>query len=115
MTSLKTPLGDWLDKCFLKWRNTQDRKHDSLTAFADYLGIKEQSLNAFVNGRRTTMSQATADKIADKLGDEIYCLVNLPVPDPYLRRLKRIWNHVSESRKRYLVEQAEKDSENNGE
>ena len=56
------------------------------------------------------MSQVTADRIADKLGDEIYDLVDLPRPDPYLRRMTRIWHRVSESRKKYIVELAEKEA-----
>lgn len=110
MTSQNSTLAHWLDQQFLEWRATQDRKHGSLTAFANYLGIKEELLNLFVNGRRTSMSQVTADRIADKLGDEIYDLVDLPRPDPYLRRVVRVWHRVSESRKKYIVELAEKEA-----
>ena len=101
-------LADWLEKRYSEWKATQDRKHDSLSAFAIFLGIKEQLLNALVNNRRTSVSQETADKIADKLGDDIYDLVDLPRPDPLKRRVAAILDSLNDDGKQKLANYAEK-------
>ena len=108
-------ISNWLESKYLEWRATQDRKHGSLSAFAIHLGIKEQLLNALVNGRRTGISKDTADKIANALDDDtIYDLVDLPRPDPLLRRINRKWHLLKESRKKYIANLIEQEAGQDG-
>ena len=108
MTSLNGNLSDWLEQRYLAWRSQQDRNNDSVSAFARYLHVSQSLVDAFMNGRRSSMSQATADRIADKLGDEIYDLVGLPRPDPVQRRLEGILYSLSEDSKKKLMDYAER-------
>jgi hypothetical protein len=104
----KGALANWLELKFAEWQPAQDRSQRSLTAFAAYLGIKQQLLDTLINGKRTSISAQTADSIAARLGPEIYDLVRLPRPDPDLARIEKLWPFVSEERRAYIVRIAEK-------
>jgi plasmid maintenance system antidote protein VapI len=101
-------LASWLEGKYLAWRANQDRKNDSLSAFARYLKVSQPLIDALVNNRRMRVSQETADKIAAKLGDEIYDLVDLPRPDPDLKYVEMHWEVISPDIKKSIRTIAER-------
>jgi len=85
LTMSKTPLGEWLERQFLKWQNERGERQ-TLDTFAQYIGVTRSALNKWMNGNRTPDADY-ADQIADKLGPEIYDLLGLPRPDPRLQAI----------------------------
>lgn len=104
----KGTLANWLELKFAQWQPAQERSQRSLTAFAAYLGIKQQLLDTLINGKRTSISNQTANSIAARLGPEIYDLVGLQRPDPDLARIESLWPRVAEERRAYIVRLVEK-------
>jgi transcriptional regulator with XRE-family HTH domain len=88
---------DWLKRKYLDWQHDQgDLK--TMIQFAEYLGVTQQSLSAWVNGK----SPPTGDnllKLADKLGYEVYDIlgVELPVSDPRLLLVMKNWERFTEA------------------
>lgn len=105
LTMSKTPLGEWLERQFLKWQNERGERQ-TIDAFAQYIGVTRVALNRWMNGVRTP-SADYADQIADKLGPEIYDLLGLPRPDPRLQAIIRQWGALPETVKNDLVKRAE--------
>ena len=68
-------VGEWLDKKFREWQNSRD-KRSSVTAFAKYLEIPRPLLSHYMNGRNKPEGK-NVDKIAAKLGNEIYDILGL--------------------------------------
>jgi hypothetical protein len=77
MTNLT--IGTWLDKKFREWENARGRK-STITAFAKYLEIPSGLLNKYMNDRNKPEGK-NVEKLASKLGNEIYDLLGLARPD----------------------------------
>lgn len=81
----------WLNKKFLDWQyNTGERQ--TLKAFARYLDVKTTTLSSWLNDD----VPPTGDnlyKVADKLGFEIYDLLDVPPPTPqFVHEMKTTYN-----------------------
>jgi len=78
---------------FLEWQKTQ---HEIKTQkeFADYIGIKEASLNHIMSGRRPP-SRRNVEYLSGFFKDlRFYDSANLPRPDPKLHYITRHWGDV---------------------
>jgi transcriptional regulator with XRE-family HTH domain len=64
---------DWLMQRFIEWERTKPRRQ-SYTAFARYLGVNQSSLSQWLAGTYPPSGE-NVEKIASKLGEEIYLLV----------------------------------------
>jgi transcriptional regulator with XRE-family HTH domain len=82
---------EWLHQQFLKWEQGRGRR-STVTEFARYLGITQQSLSSYMSGAYQPRG-ANLSKIAARLGPEIYDLVGTqraPVDDPAVEELKKL-------------------------
>ena len=93
-------VNEWLERKFLEWQIDEGRK--SLTSFAQYLGIPQAVISHYMSGRYKP-SGDNVNKIAAKLGPEIYDLLGLQRPDPLLEEMRQTYDQVSEVRRRKLV------------
>jgi len=71
----KLSVGEWLDKNFRKWQDSQG-KRSTITAFAKWLDIPRPLLSHYMNGRNKPEGK-NVDKLAAKLGNEIYDILGL--------------------------------------
>jgi len=103
----------WFEARFSEWGRGVDRQDRTVTAFADYLGIDRTLVSHWINGIRRP-SYENAKKIAEKLGGDVYSLVDAVPPDPDLRRIIRNWDNLPDWYKRQLLEEIERfEHENN--
>ncbi len=84
---------------FFSWQQGLGRRA-TLTEFADYLDLDRAQLYLYMNGH-TLPKKEVADRIAKKLGCEIYDLLNLERPDPLL---VRITEFIEDADNRKLVQ-----------
>ena len=99
-------LPDYLTKKFLEWQ-AQLGQRKTLEDFADYLGISRPLLSFWINGKRIPNDE-NIEKISLRFGNEIYDVLELPRPNPYLQKLNRIWEFLPEEIQRKFSEEAEK-------
>jgi len=105
----KGRIGEWLELKYLEWQTSQG-KRQSLEKFANYLGVERMTLNRWMNGNNRP-DLRFVDSIADKLGDEIYDLMEIKRPDPALRYIIRQWPALTDEQRRTLKDQAERYSD----
>jgi transcriptional regulator with XRE-family HTH domain len=99
-------LHEYLTKKFLDWQaSIGERK--TLEDFADYLDVNRSLLSYWMNGKRIP-NEENCEKIAKKLGNEIYDVLDLPRPNPYLQKLNRIWEFIPEDIQKKFSEEAER-------
>ncbi len=75
--------------------------------FAEYLDISRSLLSHYMNGSRNP-SKENASKIAAKLGPEIFDLLGLARPDPYLQTIINGWDDLDENQRKELLDFADK-------
>lgn len=102
----KTPLTKWLDKKYLEWQ-TQEEESKTVIEFADYLDVNRSLLSYWMNGKRTPNAE-NCEKISLKLGNEIYDVLEIPRPNPYLQNLNRRWEFLPEEVQKKFSDEAEK-------
>lgn len=103
-----TKFSAWLEKQYINWL-TQAGERRTQREFAAWLGISNALLSHYLRGSRNPTSDFL-EKIAVRLGDEVYDVVALARPDILFRRLKHSWAHLtSEERKQIenIVDHAE--------
>jgi transcriptional regulator with XRE-family HTH domain len=104
------PFSTLLERKFLEWQLDVGRK--SQREFADYLGVNRASLTMWLNGDHLP-ERANIDKLALKLGPEIYDSFDLPRPNPYLQKINQLFDNLSPEHQQRLAEDAERYSANN--
>lgn len=110
----KTPVGDWLDRMYVKWQY-QDGNSADLNDFIDYLEISRGMFNKLSDGSRR-LTPKMADHLAAKCSDDgIYEAGGLEKPDFRLRDLTRRAESWSPEGKDRLLELADQiDAEEQG-
>ena len=90
----KGPVGEWLEQKYLEWMQAEGGFRKQYE-FAEYLGIDKVLLNQYINGRRRPEPEF-ARTIADKLGPEVYILLDMPNPDPRIKRINQAMNEMED-------------------
>lgn len=103
---MRNELGQWLDRQFLLWQIDQGGRM-TVVEFAQYLGVSRVALYKWMNGQRVPDLDCV-EKLADKLGPEIYPLVELPLPDQQLLRIKRSWEALSDEEQEAFAAEIER-------
>lgn len=98
-------LPEYLTQKFLDWQAAEGERK-TLEDFADFLDVNRSLLSYWMNGSRIP-SEKNVDKIAVKFGNDIYEILDLPRPNPYLQKVNRLWEFIPEEVQRRLAEQAE--------
>lgn len=107
--SMKSELGQWLDRQFLHWQMSQGGSK-TIVEFAKYLEVSRDALYKWMNGNRLPDLEYV-QKISDKLGPEIYDLAGLPRPNERLQRIKQVWDSLSEEEQEDLAARIEQSAE----
>ncbi len=114
MTKTKIPFKDFLFEKFSDWEKKQPGKRSTYTAFADYLSenslgikVKQQLVSGWINGEFEP-GEKYAPVLAERLGDEVFDLIDIPRPDPLLQGINSRWDRISSDRQQKLAELSEK-------
>lgn len=99
-----------LERKFLEWQLEVGRKSQS--DFADLLGVKRTSLTMWMNGTHLP-DMESAKKISNVLGPEIFDLLDLPRPNPYLQKINQIFERLSPEQQKKIADDVEKYQTNN--
>ena len=74
----RTPFAKWLNRKFLEWQ-TEEGETKYLSDFADELGFPAPVVSMWMSGKRTPQGFDVIQKLAQKLGSEVY---NIVTTDP---------------------------------
>jgi transcriptional regulator with XRE-family HTH domain len=96
---------DWITRKFLEWQANEGRRK-SIEDFAAYIGVSRPLLNMWMNGNKKP-GKENIKLLAEIFGNEIYDILDLPRPNPYLQKLNRLWENLPEEIQKKIAEQAE--------
>ena len=84
----------------------QRGKRTSLDKFAEYIGVSRPLISYWLKG--TIPSLENVQILANKFGPEVYDVLGLPRPNPYLQKINRIFERLSPEQQKKLAEDAER-------
>lgn len=84
----------------------QRGQRTSLDKFAEYLGVSRPLVSYWLKG--TIPSLENIQLLARKFGPEVYDVLDLPRPNPYLSKINQVFENLSEDHQRQLAEDAER-------
>lgn len=100
----------FLEFKYLEWQQNVGRK--TVKEFAAYIGVSTSTISTWWNEDRVPEGE-NIQKLASKLGIEVYDSLDLPRPDADLLYIQQQWSKLDSATRRALREQAEKyESEN---
>jgi hypothetical protein len=108
------PFKDYLFNKFLEWEKTQPKKRSSFSAFARWLSLNtsktkvtQQVLDGWMNGAKPS-DYKYLFVLAEKIGNEVYELLELTPPNPYLQKVNSKWEFVPEEKQKKIAEEVER-------
>ena len=78
----------------------------TLDKFADYLGVKRPILSLWLSGKNKP-SLDSVKRLSEKLGNEIYDVLQLPNRNQYLQRIYDAFENIPPEKQQKLAEEAE--------
>ena len=96
----------WIELMFLEWQ-AQKKERSTLDEFAKYIGYSRSLISMWMTGKRLPTDDAM-ERLAELFGDDIYGIMGITPPNPYLRRVTKIWERIPSEGQRQLAEDAEK-------
>jgi hypothetical protein len=105
---------DYLYEKFLEWEKNQSKRRSSFSAYARWLSdnslnieVKQQNVDTWMNGK-IPKDYKFVVVLAEKIGDEIYDILDKPRPNPHLQKVNRAWEFIPEDVQIKLSAEAEK-------
>jgi hypothetical protein len=118
----KSQFKDFLFDFFVEWEKGQPNRRSSYTAFAKWLSensynvnIKQQLVSDWIKGRYKPKDDQFLIVLEEKLGKQVYSVLEVERPNPYLQKINQIFERLSPERQRQLAEDAERYEINNHE
>lgn len=109
------PFKDYLFDFFVAWEKKQPKKRSSYTAFARWLSdnsyavlIKQQMVSDWIHGKYKADDERYLLVLAEKVGDEIYEVLNKQRPNPFLQRIIKRFPNIPPDKQRQLAEDSER-------
>lgn len=100
----RSKTGDWLIGKFFIWQQKQG-EIKTQGEFAEWLGVSRGTLSNWTT-KGFEASGKNLDKIATKLGAEIYDILGKPRPDERLQQIVMYWSSFSEEARNKIAEEA---------
>lgn len=95
-------LPQYLTQKFIEWQaELQQRK--TMEEFAKHLKVSRSLLSYWMNGTREP-SRENVDKLANVFGAEIYDIMKIPRPDPFVTYVQRTASNLKEDQKHKVQE-----------
>ncbi len=89
----RPPFAKWLEGKYLEWQFSGGSRRTQ-TEFAEWLGISQPLVNRYMNGNGVPTA-INVDRIAARLGLEVYDLLGLARPDPDLQYIIANWDKLT--------------------
>ena len=106
---------DFLFNRFLEWEKNQPGQRSSFSAFSRWLSdnsfnvvIQQQLLSYWIKGSYQPSDEKYLFVLAEKLGLEVYDALGKSRPNPYLYRIRQVFDNIPPDKQQSLAEQAEK-------
>lgn len=106
---------DFLFDYFIEWEKQQPKRRSTYTAFAKWLSdnslnvtIKQQLLSDWIKGRYKPNEEKYLLVLEEKIGKQIYNVLDVPRPNPYLQKINQLFERLSPEHQQQLAEQAER-------
>lgn len=114
---------DFLFNYFVEWEKEQPKRRSSYSAFARWLSensyrinIKQQIVSDWLNGKYKPDDEQYLLVLAEKVGDDIYDVLNKKRPNPFLVSIQSRWDRIPPEQQRKLAEDAQRyEAEDNAE
>jgi transcriptional regulator with XRE-family HTH domain len=107
----RSPFSSFLERRYLEWQIEQGERI-SQAEFARLMGVSRASLTMWMNGTHLPDLES-AKKIASVLGPEVFEILGLPRPNPYLQKINQVFERLSPEHQQKLAEDAERYEANN--
>jgi transcriptional regulator with XRE-family HTH domain len=98
----KNAFAKWLELQYINWMKDRGEVI-SQGEFASYLELDPMNLSNYINSKRKMPDPDSIEKIAAKLGPEIYDVLGLARPDPQLKQLTAVWHLLSQDQIRRIL------------
>lgn len=93
-TIMKMKFTQFLELKFLEWQQAEGGRK-TVKQFAAFIGVSQSTISTWWNGDRSPEGE-NIQKIANKLGIEVYDVLGLPRPDPDLLYIQQNWSNTIE-------------------
>lgn len=100
----------YLEMKFLEWQQQQGSRK-TISEFAVYLEVPQPTISSYMTGARKP-DMEKLQKIARKLGFEVYDVLGLPRPDEDLAYISQHWDTISEEFRRKFRKEVEQQLDN---
>lgn len=100
-TEQKTRFATWLKEKYLAW-NSEGTELRSRKEFAAHLNISPALLNHYLH-KRQLPSKAVVDILANRLGFEVYALLNMSTPNKELRFISSNWGQLNRKQQAAVI------------
>ena len=97
----------FLNKKFIEWRREQPGRKAGVVHFADWLGVSRNVVNGCLTSG-TVPDKENLDRMAAKIGDELYRVCGVEPPDARLRAIAAHWQYITEENKTAWAQFAER-------
>lgn len=97
---------EYLEKKYLEWQNSLGRRK-TVEEFAAWLGVSRPLMTMWLNGKRRPGVE-NLKLLSAVFGNEIYDILGIERPNPYLQRISQLFERLSPEHQRRLAEDAEK-------
>lgn len=94
----------YLEMKFLEWQQQQGGRK-TVKEFAAYIGVSQSAISTWWNGERQPEGESL-QKIASKLGMEVYDVLGHPRPDPDLIYIQQNWPYLTPETRHAIRQQA---------
>jgi transcriptional regulator with XRE-family HTH domain len=81
-------------------------RRTSLDKFAEYIGVSRPLVSYWLKGTKPSLENVQL--LAQKFGPEVYDVLGLPRPNPYLQKISQLFDKLSPDHQRQLAEDAER-------
>jgi transcriptional regulator with XRE-family HTH domain len=81
-------------------------RRTSLDEFAQYIGVSRPLVSYWLKGTKPSLENVQL--LAKKFGPEVYDVLSLPRPNPYLQKINQLFDRLSPEHQQKLAEDAER-------
>lgn len=92
----------YLEKKYLEWQQVVGERK-TVREFAEYIGVSASSITMWWKGKRTPEGD-NIQKLAEKLGIEVYDILEIPRPNENLYYLIKEWDNYSTEHQKAIRE-----------
>lgn len=115
MTDQKLPpFKTYIFEYFIEWEKQQPNRRSSYSAFARWLSensynvpIKQQMVSDWIKGKYKPEDEQYLLILEEKIGKEIYAVLNKKRPNPLLIALNNRWERIPPDKQQKLLELSE--------